>query len=320
MEKGPLADLIVATYDDLSAQLQAAARFVLEHPHDVALLSMREQARQAGLQPATMTRLAQHIGLQGYDAVRALYADALREVGPDATGGASAPASRPALKGDRALAANMLSATARHLQRLASADGLDGIAAAAKALAKARRIHVLGQRACFGAAWHLHQSLRLIGRKAHLLDAPGGTGPDALASADRDDVLVVIGIEPHVPLVLDVAALAVERGVTLVALTDSPVSPLGRLARHSILVSTTGPSPLPAMSPAFAVVEILVAIVAQRGGDRALASIARNEAHLASLAATQAPRPGRLSREDAARATDLQKGGHRTRATKPDDR
>ena len=51
---------------------------MLDEPRDVALLSMREQARQAGVQPATMTRLAQRLGLDGYDAIREIYAEALR--------------------------------------------------------------------------------------------------------------------------------------------------------------------------------------------------------------------------------------------------
>src|SRR5438132_311222 len=69
MDHGPLADRIIKAFDTMSGQLQAGARYVLERPHDVALLSMREQARQAGVQPATMSRLAKNLWLAGYDAV-----------------------------------------------------------------------------------------------------------------------------------------------------------------------------------------------------------------------------------------------------------
>src|SRR3546814_11056269 len=78
MDQGALSDRLLAAFDGLSAQLQAAARFVLDHPREVALLSMREQARRAGVQAATMTRLAKAIGLDGYEALRQSYADALR--------------------------------------------------------------------------------------------------------------------------------------------------------------------------------------------------------------------------------------------------
>jgi hypothetical protein len=81
MDRGPLTERIIQTFDDMPAQLQAGARYVLDRPRDVALLSMREQARQAGVQPATMTRLAKRLGMDGYDEVRELYAAAVRDGG-----------------------------------------------------------------------------------------------------------------------------------------------------------------------------------------------------------------------------------------------
>src|SRR5690606_15121854 len=72
---GPLREQLLEVYDTLPAQLRAAAHWVIEHGNQVALLSMRDQARRAGVPPSTMTRLAQRLGFSGYDDVRALYAD-----------------------------------------------------------------------------------------------------------------------------------------------------------------------------------------------------------------------------------------------------
>ena len=46
MDQGPLSEQIIRAFDTMSAQLQTGARYVLARPRDVALLSMREQARQ----------------------------------------------------------------------------------------------------------------------------------------------------------------------------------------------------------------------------------------------------------------------------------
>ena len=62
----------------MSAQLQQAARYILEHPQDVALMSMRELARNAGVQPSTVTRLTKFLGLNSYDEIRTQHAQALR--------------------------------------------------------------------------------------------------------------------------------------------------------------------------------------------------------------------------------------------------
>ncbi|MFM9709770.1 MurR/RpiR family transcriptional regulator, partial [Streptomyces galilaeus] len=67
-----------ALFDDLPQQLQAAARWVLDHPADVALLSMRDQARRAGVPPVTLTRLAKRLGFAGFDEMKALYAQSMR--------------------------------------------------------------------------------------------------------------------------------------------------------------------------------------------------------------------------------------------------
>ena len=65
MDQGPLTGRIVAAFDAMPAQLQTAARYLLDRPRDVALLSMREQARQAVVQPDTITRLAKRLGHDG---------------------------------------------------------------------------------------------------------------------------------------------------------------------------------------------------------------------------------------------------------------
>ncbi|PZR45243.1 MAG: SIS domain-containing protein, partial [Stutzerimonas stutzeri] len=108
MQTSPLADQIVQAFDTMSEQLQAAAQYVLNQPHEVALLSMREQARQAGVQPATMTRLAKHLGLAGYEDIRQRHADAMRGDVTGFAGRVGAQAKSQKLKGDQVLAADML--------------------------------------------------------------------------------------------------------------------------------------------------------------------------------------------------------------------
>ena len=78
-----LAERILNVFAGMPPRLQAAARFVLDQPQDVALLTMREQARRAGVPPATMTRLAQRLGLSGYEELRGSYAAAIRQSAAD---------------------------------------------------------------------------------------------------------------------------------------------------------------------------------------------------------------------------------------------
>jgi DNA-binding MurR/RpiR family transcriptional regulator len=295
MDHGPLTEQIIQAFDTMSGQLQAGARYMIERPHDVALLSMREQARQAGVQPATMTRLAKHLGMDGYEEVRELYAAAVRDGDLGFAGKAGVQVVSQKLKGDKALAADMLKSIGSQIDRLASPEGLDRLVSAARALALARRIYCLGLRSSHSVAWHLHYVLTLVGERSIHLDGIAATGTDALARATSRDVLLVASVLPYTRLTVELAEYAVERGMAVVAITDSEVAPLAQIAQHVIIVPTDSPSFFHAMSPAFAVAEVLGAIIAGRGGDDALATLKHTDEHLAALNTHLKPRGGKKS-------------------------
>jgi DNA-binding MurR/RpiR family transcriptional regulator len=295
MDRGPLAEQIIKTFDDMPAQLQAGARYVLDRPRDVALLSMREQARQAGVQPATMTRLAKRLGMEGYDEVRELYAAAVRDGGLGFAGKAGVQVVSQKLKGDRALAADMLKSIGKQIERLATPANLDRLVAAARALTSARRVYCLGLRSSHSVAWHLHYVLTLVGDRSIHIDGIGATGADALARATNRDILLVTSVMPYTRLTVELAEYAVRRGIAVVAITDSQVAPLAQIAQDVIVVPTESPSFFHAMSPAFAVAEVLGAVIAGRGGEDALASLRHSDGHLAALNTHLKPRGSKKS-------------------------
>lgn len=294
MQAGPLAEAIVHAFDSMSEQLQAAARYVLDQPREVALLSMREQARQAEVQPATMTRLAKYLGFAGYEDVRQLYADAMRNDVTGFAGRVGAQAKNQKLKGDHALAAEMISGICAQISGISHPDALQALVEAARRIAGARRVYCLGLRSSHPSAWHLHYVLSLAGRQSTMLDAIGGIGADALGSATAGDILVAVSVLPYTRQTIEIAEYAQSCGVPVVAITDSLVAPLAQLASRTVVVPTESPSFLHTMSPAFVVAEILGALVAGQTGDaagEALASIDRQSAALNTHLKTRTKRP-----------------------------
>jgi len=292
---GPLTRPIVEAFEALSPQLQTAARYVLDRPDDVALLSMREQARRAGVPPATMTRLAKRLGLEGYDEVRALYAGAVRNGMLGFAGKAGAQVEAQKLRGEQALAADMALTLGRQIARFAEPAALERLADAAGRLHQARRIYCLGLRACHAAAWHFHYMLSLLGDKTVMLDDAGGTGLDALRDAGSGDVVLAASVEPYARATIEGARYAQRQGVPVVALTDSEVSPLAQIAVAMIPAATESPSFFHTMTPLLAVAEILAALVAGRSGQKALDALTRTETQLAAFG-VHLPRRGSRER------------------------
>jgi DNA-binding MurR/RpiR family transcriptional regulator len=274
---------LLEAYDAMPRRLRAAAQWVLDNPRDVALLSMREQARRAGVTPASMTRLAQRMGFDGYDDLRDLYAERLRRGETEFSGRAEALVARRRQDGDGALAFDHAETLGRHMAALCQADALDAVTNAAAVLAGAGRIHVLGYRSSYPVACHFAYVYGLAGGSVRLLDGPGGTGPDALREAKEGDALLAVSVKPYTRAAIELVDYAAGMGLEVVAITDSVVSPLVARARAAIVVPTESPSFFHTMTPAFAVAEALAAMLAASAGDHALDAVRAMERQFESL-------------------------------------
>jgi DNA-binding MurR/RpiR family transcriptional regulator len=230
-----------------------------------------------------MTRLAKRLGLDGYDTVRGLYADAVRKSGVGFARKADAQVAKQKARGDAGLAAEMLATIGGQAAMLADPARLGEIVDAVHRLADAERIFCLGLRACYPVAWHLHYVMSMLGKPAVLLDAPGSVGSDALRGAGRRDCLLAVSVEPYTRLTIETVAYAAHQKVPVVALTDSRLSPLATFADALVLIPTDSPSFFHALTPAFLVAEIIAALIAGRGGQVSLKALRRTEIQLSAF-------------------------------------
>lgn len=277
-------------FENLSPQLKEAARWVIDHPTDVALLSMRQQARRAGIAPATLTRLAQRFGLRGYDGLRKLFAEAVRQRPESYRGRAEELLVRRESEGDAALVQDIFASLSQHLQGLSLSGSIDRFTAAADIIASADRVFCLGLRSSFSVAYIFHYVRSLFGANSVLVDGSGGSGVDVLRTISRTDVLFAISVKPYVRHTIEAAKFAKVRGTRVIALTDSEISPLASLADEIVLVRTETPSFFHTMAPAFAAVECLAALIAARRGRKALTALDESEQQLAAFGTYLLPR------------------------------
>lgn len=290
MTPATLAIRLKSDFDALSSRFQDAARWVIDHPADVALLTTREQARRAGVSPATMTRLAQRFGLEGYDDIRKLHADAMRRRSESFRGRAEELLHRRDVEGDAALVQDIFSALTRHLQVLSSPSAIKRFTTAAERIAAADRVFCLGLRSTFSVAYIFHYVRSLFGATSVLVDGAGGTGIDVLRTIGSGDVLLVVTVRPYSRETVKAARYASARRAKIILLTDSEVSPVAPIADETLIVGTETPSFFHSMAPAFAAVECLAALVAARQGSKTLKSLARSEAQLSAFDTYVLPR------------------------------
>ncbi|WP_246804434.1 MurR/RpiR family transcriptional regulator [Mesorhizobium mediterraneum] len=246
-------------------------------------MSMREQAHQTGVLHSTMMRLARWLGLEGYEDMRSLYARALRET----------IAGEPARQGIEqggdpgySTAGVVADTLAAQISSLGEYGNATQLIAAANLLAQSRNLFGLGSRSGFPVANHfVHIMSFLAGgdRKVTLVGEMGGHGLDALQDAGRGDVLLAVGMSPYERTTIDMARQSARQGVRVVAITDSSVSPLVRIAQETIIVPSNSQSFFRSMAPAFAAVEILAALTALRSETNAAERVKQLDEQLAAF-------------------------------------
>ncbi|QYY32010.1 MULTISPECIES: MurR/RpiR family transcriptional regulator [Cupriavidus] len=265
-----------ASFPTLSLQFQSGARYLLDHPQDVPVLSMRKIAASAGVQPATLVRLSQHMGFEGWQGLRELFVDALR--------GSSQPYARRARKvvrdgGTSRMLGEMLEAQHNNLDQI-GAGNENALQAAADLMSGAACVHVAGFRSCFPIAFTFHYVYRLFRSTVQLVRGDAGTLEMELRAFTPRDVVMVISFAPYSQEIIRVASAAREAGCKVVALTDSSVAPIALAADCTLLFSVESPSFFPSITAGIATVEALVEQLLARKGKGAIRALELAEGEL----------------------------------------
>ena len=215
----------------LSRQLQRIARFTLERPQDVALDTVAAAASKAEVQPSAMVRFAQALGFDGYTDMQRLFRDRLvQRSGSYRERIASLRRAAPALSRPKAVLHDFVADSIGHLSHLEEHVAPERLDRAVELLAGARHIHVLAQRRAFPVACYLAYALGQLELPVSLLDGVGGMVREQARAVRPGDVLVAVSFRNYSPDVIELAAEAFGRGVAVVVITDSAVSPLARSA------------------------------------------------------------------------------------------
>ncbi|MBE7418651.1 MAG: MurR/RpiR family transcriptional regulator [Ideonella sp.] len=289
--RSPVDSLIEREFDALSPELQRAARWVRSNGTVLAVRSMRSAAGQAGVSPATMTRLARRLGFDSFDALREPY---VRRVA-DAAAVPALPFVRRARALQRAGADPLAQLAALQATNVAAVQRRNPAAAvtqAAERMLRARRVHFLGLRVCHGIAFQLAYTYGLLCGNGTLLTDLGGTLADQVAQVGPRDVLLAISQSPYTRATVESVRLARAQGAAVIALTDSALSPIARDADLALLYETASNSFFHSTTGALALVECVLAAVSARGGAAVLDRLRERQQQLrASRAYWEAPRP-----------------------------
>jgi len=251
----------------LTPEARKAATYVLENPRDVGVSTVREIADAANVKPNTVVRMARQVGFEGYEDFRAPFRDAIRR------GAADFPDRARWLQeisksGDLGgLYADMVRDVLTNIEETFTDISTQDLKAAADAIWTARRVFTLGVGVNNSVARNYTYLASTGMTEFHAIPRPGSTPVDDLAWADSNDILIAITCKPYRSEVIEAVKIAREQGMTIVAVSDSPASPIVLMSDHSFVVSADTPQFFPSTVSIIALLETLLSFVVAVASD-----------------------------------------------------
>ncbi len=260
-----LRALIVTRRDALPKRLLQVADFAVDHPQEIAFGRVAELAQQAGVQPSTLVRFAQKLGYAGFSDLQAVFRAHARQRWPDyrerldsLSGEVEAGGTAPSMLLHGFVHAARISLD--HLEQTIDADALQR---AVGLLAGARSICLLGMRRALPVAVYLTYALRRLGLRAETIDNAGGLGHRQVELLGPRDAVLAVSFTPYAAETLELAGAAARGGAHVVAITDSPFSPMTQIAEVWLEVAETDHAGFRSLSATFALATTLAVALAE---------------------------------------------------------
>lgn len=260
---------LLEDFDLLPAQLQLCARYIIDHPHEVGLQSMRALASNAEVQPNSFVRLARQLGFDGYEAMRERFRDFVRG------GIGSSPDRVKWLQeldrkgGSSAVYASMAEACLDNCERMFEQQSVQELKQAVDWMIAAKRVYVLG----LGLAYPLAYNFWYVARMGfdHFILSPrhGSLPSDDIIRMDENDCLLALTFQPYRRDTLDAVRLAKRSGAKIIGVTDSSAASLCREADLGLVAPTHTPQFFQSNSAVTALLETLCALLVVGGGEQA---------------------------------------------------
>lgn len=224
-EQISVLDLIARSSDSLSARQRVLARFILQNPDTAPFMNSVHLSEAAGVSNPTVIRLAARLGFNGFpEFQKALQKTVLEQI--------RSLERYTAEQGEHeeTLSQQVLSLEFHVLGEMKRSLDERSLQEAVDLLSLKRRIYVIGFLANTCLAEYLAYFLGILREGVHLIGHSGKNIFSQVQNAGKDDAAIIYSFPRYPAATQSLAAYLKERGVPVIGVTDSPLSPLAACA------------------------------------------------------------------------------------------
>jgi len=257
-------DRIAAHDRGFTQSEQTLVNYLIAHQPHGMLDSATAIARKISISPSTVVRFFAKVGYESF-------AEAQREARNEIASKLTSPAQRVDLEiGHRqrlpSIVNNSFLSDIDNIRATQDSLDLKEFGAFVHVLTRQTKgkVYIAGAKNAYGVAVYLQTHLNMCMKDVHILGAHQSQLPDSLLWADRHDVLLVISIRRYARTVYQAAHYFHSIGARVLAITDSPLSPVASVADHWLLAHTASNSPFDSFTAVHCLCCALVSAVSQQ--------------------------------------------------------
>jgi len=257
-----LQERIKSRYPSMSKRLQEVAAYVLQNPQMVAFETIAVLAEEIKVPPSTLIRFATTLDLSGFNELKSVIKADIMDHTVDYNNRIEVLRSHDSWNKDDLLPrfAKANRDALRHLEQNTPKDYIDRAVAM---MSKARQIFLLGNGRAYTVSTYLHYALNHIdNKKVFIITGTGGRYREEVSNMDRGDLLIAVSYSPYSSNTCELAAQAANRGISVLSITDSPLSPLATTSQLSFVVHEARVDTFRSISASMVLSQVLVIALA----------------------------------------------------------
>ncbi len=259
----PLLEDIRDRLDEFTATEKKAAHALLANYPMQGLGTVAQFAEAAGVSSPTILRFVGRLGFPGF-------AEFQRKLRGELESQLNSPLARSANMEDDPVGdphVNQLLENVRETFAHLPKGELTGLV---KLLSDERKhVHLIGGRFTDGLARYMAAHLRIVRANVNHVAGQQGNWLDQLIGIGPKDVVVVFDIRRYQAEIIQFAEAAARQGATVALVTDSWMSPVGRIATFVLPARVAVPSPWDSSLALMAIAEVLITGVTRENQKRA---------------------------------------------------
>jgi DNA-binding MurR/RpiR family transcriptional regulator len=277
-DSGNVIEELRRRYDLLTHSQKRIAEYIVDQSQAVAFSTVDQMAAQLGVNPSTIVRFCYRLGLNGFPDLQERMRQVVRGQLSRADEQVEAGASGAHLQGTSF--GTSLAHDLRNLQRTIMGLTADDLNRAVDQLVSARRVYVIAGYSAFSVAHYFGLVLSRLRTDTFTVTADEGVSKVRIAEIASADCLLAFTFPRYAVHTQKVALWARERGASIIAITDTPISAVGQIADTVLVAAPSGSGMQNSMVAPMAVANALLNGVAAATGTSALERYGRSDSLL----------------------------------------